>query len=124
VIVYAKFTDEVVAVIVSTGQSVEYCFLSERLRDVKGMEWLKKGDLLPRRSATAKFNRDAENVADGRREEGASDLDDWFDGAPEVEMNEDVVGLGNYGKTLTVLFTDEALDDEEDEDDEDREDDD
>ena len=30
-------------------------------------------------------------------------------------MNEDVVGLGSYGKTLTVLFTDDVLDDEEDE---------
>jgi hypothetical protein len=30
-------------------------------------------------------------------------------------MNEDVVGLGNYGKTLTVLFTEEIIDDEEDE---------
>lgn len=37
-------------------------------------------------------------------------LDEWFDGAPRVEMNEDVVGLGHYGKTLAVLFTDEEID--------------
>jgi hypothetical protein len=45
-------------------------------------------------------------------------LDDWLDGAPQVEVNEDVVGLGSYGKTLTILFTDEDLEDE-DQDDED-----
>jgi len=28
-------------------------------------------------------------------------------------MQEDVVGLGSYGKVLTVLFTDAALGDEE-----------
>ena len=45
-------------------------------------------------------------------------LDDWLDGAPRMEMKEDVVGLGHYGKTLTVLFTDEAVepDDPEEED--------
>ena len=30
-------------------------------------------------------------------------------------MKEDVVGLGSYGKTLTVLFTDEVIDEEDDE---------
>ena len=32
---------------------------------------------------------------------------------PAVEMEEDVVGLGSYGKTLTVLFTDEDLEPED-----------
>jgi hypothetical protein len=29
-------------------------------------------------------------------------------------MNENVVGLGGYGKTLTVLFSDKLIEDEED----------
>ena len=41
-----------------------------------------------------------------------------IDGAPEFEMQEDVVGLGSYGRVLTVLFSDEAMPDESDEDDE------
>jgi len=28
-------------------------------------------------------------------------------------MNEDVVGLGSYGKTLTVLYTDQAISDDD-----------
>jgi hypothetical protein len=113
----ATYTDEAVAVIVSSESRVEYCFLSERLKDLKGLQWLKKGDLLAPRSATAAFNRDPSNISQWRRDEGSISLDEWFDGAPPVEMNEDVVGLGSYGKTLTVLFTDDVLEDEEDEDD-------
>lgn len=42
-------------------------------------------------------------------------LKTWFENAPDIEMQEDVVGLGHYGKTLTVLFSNTALE-EDDED--------
>ena len=29
-----------------------------------------------------------------------------------MEFNEDVIGLGSYGKTMTVLFTDEEMPEE------------
>jgi len=43
---YAKYTDDALAVIVSSGDRVEYCFLSDRLRDAKTFHWLKPGDLI------------------------------------------------------------------------------
>lgn len=110
---YAKYVDDALAVIVSSGDRVEYCFLSDRLRDAKNFQWLKKGDLIAPRSTTASFNKKPANIEDGKQEEGSCCLDDWFDDAPQVEMNEDVVGLGSYGKTLTVLFTGEDLEDED-----------
>lgn len=113
---YAKFTDDAVAVIVSTGDRIDYCFMSESIRDLKGITWIKKGDAVPDETATAEFNDDPDNVSEAHGIEGASYLDQWFDGAPQIEMNEDVVGLGTYGKTLTVLFTDESLVDDEEED--------
>lgn len=114
---FTQFTDEAVAVIVSSGRQIDYCFMSDQIRDLRGITWIKKGDTLPN-GTTLDFNGDASNIEEARQEEGSCYLDDWFDGAPQVEVNEDVVGLGSYGKTLTVLFTDEALeDDEEDEDD-------
>ncbi len=116
---FANYTDDALAVIVSSGNRVEYCFLSQRLKDLKGLQWLRKGDLIAPRSTTAEFNKHPANVSDAKQAEGCCCLDDWFDGAPQIEMNEDVVGLGNYGKTLTVLFTDEDLEDEDDYDDED-----
>ena len=70
-------------------------------------------------NATAKFNEDPTNIAEAKREEASSYLDEWFDGAPQVEVNEDIVGLGSYGKTLTVFFADEDAGDGEDDEDED-----
>lgn len=119
---FAQFAEDPVAVVVSSGTKVEFCFMSDALRAVKGLQWIKKGDSLASRTATAEFNRDPENIAKVRRVEAYSDLDLWFDGAPSVEMKEDVVGLGGYGKTLTVLFTSEPLDDEDGEDQEGEED--
>ena len=59
------------------------------------------------------FNSDINNITSSLAAEGITTLDDWFENAPAVEMNEDVVGLGSYGKTLTVLFTNEALENED-----------
>ena len=115
---FTQFTDEAVAVIVSSGDRIVYCFMSERIRDLRGITWIKKGDSLPN-GTTRDFNADPSNIEEARQEEGTCFLDDWFDGAPQVEVNEDVIGLGSYGKTLTVLFTDEALDDDDEEDDDD-----
>lgn len=115
---FTQFTDEAVAVIVSSGDRIDYCFMSERIRDLRGITWIKKGDSLPN-GTTRDFNADPSNIEEARQEEGTCFLDDWFDGAPQVEVNEDVIGLGSYGKTLTVLFTDEALDDDDEEDDDD-----
>lgn len=112
---FALYADDPVAVIVSKGQTVEYCFMSAVLSERRGLAWLRKGSSIPRRSLTADFNRTPANVSGGTKMEGSSVLSDWFDGAPDVEMDEDVVGLGRYDRTLTVLFTREALD-EEDED--------
>jgi len=113
---FTQFTDEAVAVIVSSGRQIDYCFMSDRIRDLRGITWIKKGDPLPS-GTTLEFNDDSSNIEEARQEEGTCFLDDWFDGAPQVEVNEDVVGLGSYGKTLTVLFTDEELEDDDEEDD-------
>ena len=115
---YSIFTDGAVAVIISTGKQIDYCFMSDRIRDLRGITWIRKGTALPAGS-TLRFNRDPSNIEQTRQEESTCHLDDWFDGAPQVEVNEDVVGLGSYGKTLTVLFTDEDLESEDDYNDED-----
>jgi Zn-dependent peptidase ImmA (M78 family) len=115
----AKFTEDAVAVIVSSGDRIDYFSISDRIRDLRGITWIRKGDALPPESTTALFNEDQDNVDSAETQEGTSFLDEWFDGAPQIEMNEDVIGLGSYGKTLTVLFTDEELEDQEAEDDDD-----
>jgi hypothetical protein len=110
---YAEFAEDPVAVVVSIAGAVEYCCLSSAIRELTGITWLKRGDSVPRTATTARFQRDPENIANGRKIEGSSTLDEWLFGAPRVDMQEDVVGLGHYGKTLTVLFTEEAIEPED-----------
>jgi hypothetical protein len=110
---YAQFSEDPVAVIMSQGNTVLWCEMSSVLHELRGLTWLRKGSLLPSNTSTAKFNQDASNVSECREADGTSDLSLWFDGAPEIEMMEDVIGLGAYGRTLTVLFTTEVIDDEE-----------
>jgi hypothetical protein len=113
---YAQFTEEPCAVIVSAGARIDYCFMSDRIRDLPGIRWIRKSDLVPSGTLTARFNGDPANIDRGRKEEGTSTLCDWLDGAPDIEVNEDVVGLGSYGRTLTVLFCDELEEEPEDDD--------
>lgn len=115
---YAKHSDDAVAVIVSTGQEIDYCFMSDRIKNLSGISWIRKGTRVPPGTTTSEFNADERNVTGASKEEGSSNLDDWFDGAPNVEVNEDVVGLGSYGKTLTVLFTEHELEDDDEYEDE------
>jgi hypothetical protein len=107
---FATHSPDPVAVIVSHGRTIDYCFLSDALREIRGMDWIRKGEHVPTKSETHTFNSDKTKVAAGVKSEAWTSLDLWFDGAPGIEMKEDVVGLGSYEKTLTILFTDELPD--------------
>lgn len=111
---FAEFAEDPVAIIVGNDGRVGFCCMSEAIRTRRGLTWLKAGDPIPSECTTARFQKNPANITAASKSEGFSMLDDWFDGAPRIEMKEDVVGLGHYGKTLTVLFTAESLDDEED----------
>jgi hypothetical protein len=110
---YAQFAENPIAVIITAGNAIEHCVLSDTLQEVRGVTRLAKGEFLPAGTPTDKFNSDPNNAGTCNTAGAFSSLDDWFPSAPQVEMSEDVVGLGNYGKTLTVLFTNEPLDEEE-----------
>lgn len=119
---FCKVTGDPVAVILSSGALIDWCFVSKELSKCRGVYPLKQGSPLPAKSATARFNRDQSNVERAEKLETHCGLRDWFERAPDIEFQEDVVGLGHYGKTLTVLFTEDALEDEDEEEDPDDED--
>jgi hypothetical protein len=114
---YTQCTREAVAIIVSVGNQIDHCFMSEDLKTVSGIDWIRKREAVPRNTPTFAFNQDAENVRRAVRIEEASNLQDWFGGNRSIEISEDVIGLGSYGKTLTVLY-DISVPDAEDEEDE------
>jgi hypothetical protein len=105
---YAKLSTVPVAVVVSRDATVNYWWPSTAFQKLNGVGWLKKGSELPARCKTRQFNRKKSNVSCGRMDGAWASLDDWFPGAAQIVLKEDVVGLGSYGKTLTVLFVDSA----------------
>ena len=107
---YATFADYPVALIVSSNNRIEYSFMSDEMKTkIRGASWLTKGEGIPPQSQTAAFNEDQNNILSGTKMESVSYLDAWFSGALSEEVSEDIVGLGQYGKTLTVLFCEEPL---------------
>ena len=113
---YAKCADHPVAIIVSTDLHIDYCVMSDPFKSIKGLEWLRKRQPLPRASHTYQFNQDRKRVAHAERDEGVSSLPSWFGGGTRLDLVEEVWGLGSYGKTLTVLrpiISPEADEDEE-----------
>jgi hypothetical protein len=116
---YAQRSAEATAIIVSSGNDVDYCFMSDTLREVKGLEWIKKGMPLPRSSATKRLNGDAAKVAKCERVDETGTLQDWFSGTVKAAIYEEAIGLGNYGRTLTVLTAEDLPDQDEIEEEED-----
>lgn len=113
---YTQCTRDPVAIVVSIGNRIEHCFMSETLKAVDGIDWIRKREAVPRSTPTFAFNQDAENVRRAVRIEETSNLQDWFGGRRSIEISEDVIGLGSYGKTLTVLYDIAVPDPDEEED--------
>lgn len=117
---YAETTDDAVAVVISTGQIVDYCFLSEAMKSLPQMKWLRKGSSLPASTVTALLATSRERVLNGDRASDEIDVMDWLGGKRSARVAEEALGLGRYGKVLTVLHSSSIG--PENEPDEDRED--
>lgn len=109
---YAELTDAAIAIVISSGSTVDYCFSSQAMRRAKGYRHLKNGTVLPRDSLTRAFNQDLSNIEAAKRDADDTDVMDWFHTDTEIDATEEVVGLGEYGRTLTVI-TAEIPDDED-----------
>lgn len=113
---YAQCTRDAVAVVVSNGNHIDHCFMSEALKAVDGINWIRKRELLSESVPTYRFNQDTANVRAAKRIEDSSSLQDWFGGHRSVPVSEDIIGLGRYGRTLTILYDINLPEPEEEED--------
>jgi hypothetical protein len=112
---YVDQTSIPAAVIVSSNGRVEYCKLSPALREFRGLDWLRRGEPVPTGSITADFHASPALVSSASRSDGNGELKDWFNGPYDLEVSEEVRGLGSWGKVLTVLILDTFADEVEDE---------
>ncbi|ABS65807.1 protein of unknown function DUF955 [Xanthobacter versatilis] len=119
---FAELSDAAVAVIVSTGGIIDYCFMSDAMKSLPKLDWIRKGMPLPAGTATAKLAADAERIAAGDRLGNETDLRDWLGGTTRAAIAEESVGLGRYGKVLTVLSSNSLGQDDDPDDREDDED--
>jgi len=103
------------AIVVSRADKICYGFMSEGFKQLGRLTYPKKGAPLPS-SATREFNAHPANVAASRRSCVQTTLSDWFDGSRSIELDEEIIGLGSYGFTLTI-FSSENLPEEPDEED-------
>lgn len=114
---FANLAEVPMAVVVATGKQIDFCFMSEPLRSIRGLEWPKKGSAIPSGTVTAKLAARPDDIASSQRLAGECSFTDWIEGAPDCDCTEEVVGLGRFGQTLTVIWSDDALEDDEDPDD-------
>ncbi|PZV37072.1 ImmA/IrrE family metallo-endopeptidase [Mesorhizobium kowhaii] len=110
---FGELTDAAVAVILSTGNTIDYCFLSDAMKSLPKLDWLRKGTPLPSGTATAVLAGDPRRVLSGDRVSEEIDVRDWLGGTRKAVVTEESVGLGGYGKVLTVLVSTEIGQEEE-----------
>jgi Zn-dependent peptidase ImmA (M78 family) len=98
---YATLSTEPVAVVVSDGDRIVYSVRSKPFasRFGESAAWEGRARHVPANSVTRRFNAGGKVVSEERAFVRAND---WFPRA-EGEVAEEVIGLGRYGKTLTVL---------------------
>jgi hypothetical protein len=104
-------------IIVSSGEVVSYAFPSDSFKGLGRNIYLRKGSPVASASATAALNSRPQDVLAAIEMTGECRLIDWFDTDRNVTLDEEVIGLGGYGLTLTVLSSEAlALSDDEDDD--------
>ena len=109
---FARLSSEPVAIVVSADGAVRYCWVSEALGSVPGIGPIpmRPDDPLPN-SPTLSLSSDAERVRRMCRVAVNSRSSAWFPQAIEVfALREEAVGLGQYGRTLTILTADDVPD--------------
>jgi Zn-dependent peptidase ImmA (M78 family) len=91
---YSGLTRDGIAVISSVGGTVDWCFMSDGLKEAKGIKWLRKGTPVPGGTLTESFNARAENIRTGQKDAADGNLRDWLDTECAYNITEEVVGLG------------------------------
>ena len=102
---YADFCNKTLIVILSTDGIIDFCIVSEKTRFMKDKEIPQRGWPVPKKSATETLAKERNRILNCERDSMASDLSDWIETGKTQDALEEVIGLGRYGKILTVIST-------------------
>lgn len=101
---YADVAEEPVVVIVSKDGEIEWAARPHKVLAHRWAQRSLKKEWAPKGSATRRLALAPERVRRSEADDSSMLLCEWFDEAPsEVEVIEEALGLGAYGRVLTVL---------------------
>lgn len=113
---YAEIAGLPVGVVQCFNGRVEFCATYPLQMHVGWASPLKRSAKVPVGSATQRLSKDANAILRRTEESDSSEASDWF---PTADRNagliEEVIGLGKFGRTLTILTLDPSVDGDEDE---------
>lgn len=107
---YVGLTDEAVAIVVSRNDTIDYCFMSEKMKALQGIDWPRKGMPVPSDTVTEAILQRSDIEQEEARAEGEVEIATWLGGQGTLAAWEEVVGLGSYGRVLTVLTCPDLVD--------------
>ncbi len=97
----AECCEEPFVMVMSQKGEIAYVFMSEAFKRLRPQRWLRKGEPVPE-GATRRFGLSSNRIAVADELCVRARMEDWF-GSGDREMDEEIVGLGSYGRTLTIL---------------------
>jgi Zn-dependent peptidase ImmA (M78 family) len=101
---YASVTNEAVAVILSRDGVIEWTAISPALFAHRWARPSLKKEWAPRGSGTRRLALGPDRVRNGESDGATMLLCEWFPGAPApIGVAEEAIGLGAFGRVLTVL---------------------
>ncbi len=112
---FCEHSKECVAAVVSLNGTIEFMTASDSFKQLPNLGWLRRGQSIPVNVPSAVRSSDEEWITACGIEESGSMLHHWFPNAPRIEVEEDIVGLGSYGRILTVLLAEWDQEEEEEE---------
>ncbi|NIE81389.1 ImmA/IrrE family metallo-endopeptidase [Asaia sp. As-1742] len=112
---YIQKTEIPAAVVVTTNGQIDYAFLSKDMLEFSDLAWPRKGESVPVSTLTYSFRKNLDAVRSSRRETEETELQAWLGGRKGIAATEEVMGLGRYGKVMTVITADPHEENDEEE---------
>jgi len=100
---YAELTTDKIIVIISSNGIIDYCHISKEVFNLKEVEIPKKGDRIPKGTATERILDDSSLMFRQEPLYQETDFRDWLECIKSKKAAEEAKGLGKYGKILTVI---------------------
>lgn len=116
---YAEIGKLPIGVVQCLNGKVEFCAAYPLREHVRWAQPLMRNAAVPANSATSRLSIDSDAILACAEDSDSGEATDWFPGADRnVGLIEEAIGLGKFGRTLTILTLDpDGADDDENEDD-------